>query len=124
MTDNLENAADRADRTDLAEDRTLLAHERSFASWIRTGLACIGIGLGFNALFSTLAPVWIPKTIASLFLVLAGYIVLSAAARAGSIRRRLNSHTIRTLRTMRIWVLAAVLTVATAALLAALWVLA
>ena len=27
-----------AERTDLSEDRTVLAHERSFASWLRTGL--------------------------------------------------------------------------------------
>ncbi|RYF18599.1 MAG: DUF202 domain-containing protein, partial [Oxalobacteraceae bacterium] len=38
------------DRTDFAEDRTVLAHERSFASWMRTGMASVGIGLGFNAL--------------------------------------------------------------------------
>ena len=38
-------------RTDLAEDRTLLANERTFAGWTRTSLACIGVGLGFQAIF-------------------------------------------------------------------------
>ena len=114
---------DQPGRTDLAEDRTLLAHERSFASWIRTGLTSIGIGLGFNALFSAMEPLWIPKAIASLFLAIAAYIFLSAARRAGSIRGRLTSHTISTLRTMRIWFLAVALTLATGALLAAVWIL-
>ncbi|MBB3991179.1 DUF202 domain-containing protein [Croceicoccus naphthovorans] len=48
--DNLPD--DHAERkTDLAEDRTLLANERTFAGWVRTGLASVGIGLGFHALF-------------------------------------------------------------------------
>jgi uncharacterized membrane protein YidH (DUF202 family) len=39
------------DRTDYAEDRTILASERTFASWLRTGYGGISIGLAFNALF-------------------------------------------------------------------------
>src|SRR5687767_1548938 len=31
-------------RTDLAEDRTILANERTFAGWMRTALACVAIG--------------------------------------------------------------------------------
>ncbi len=114
---------DHSDRTDLAEDRTLLAHERSFAGWIRTGLTCIGIGLGFNALFSSMEPLWIPKAIASAFLLIAAYIFVSSARRASSIRERLNSHSISTLKTMQIWTLAILLIAATVALLAAIWML-
>ena len=46
------------DRTDLAEDRTILANERTFAGWMRTGLATIGIALGFQALFGRVDPTW------------------------------------------------------------------
>ena len=58
------------ERTDLAEDRTVLAHERSFAGWVRTGMAAVGIGLGFNALFQALEPTWVPKAIATAFLAM------------------------------------------------------
>jgi putative membrane protein len=51
-------------RTDLSEDRTMLANERTFASWMRTGFAGIGIGLAFNALFTRMEPEWVPKAIA------------------------------------------------------------
>lgn len=47
-------------RTDLAEDRTVLANERTFASWFRTGFAAVGIGLGFQALFLRMEPAWVP----------------------------------------------------------------
>ena len=56
-------------RTDLAEDRTVLANERTFAGWMRTGLAAVGIGLGFNALFGKMAPEWLPKLIATGFII-------------------------------------------------------
>ena len=36
-------------RTDLAEDRNIMALERTFAGWMRTAFAAIGIGLGFKA---------------------------------------------------------------------------
>ena len=32
-------------RTDLAEDRNIMAMERTFAGWMRTAFAAIGIGL-------------------------------------------------------------------------------
>ncbi|HEY9553776.1 DUF202 domain-containing protein [Allosphingosinicella sp.] len=41
----------------MAEDRTVLANERTFAGWVRTGLATIAIGLGFSALFRQMEPV-------------------------------------------------------------------
>lgn len=47
-------------RTSLAEDRTILAHEHSYAGWLQTGMAAVGIGPGFNALSDELAPTWVP----------------------------------------------------------------
>ena len=63
-------------RTNLAEDRTILANERTFAGWMRTSLAAIAIGVGFNALFARLEP---PSTSASISSVMAP---VSAAAPA------------------------------------------
>ncbi len=120
------SAEDRTDlaesRTELAEDRTVLAHERSFAGWVRTGMAAVGIGLGFNALFRTMEPSWMPKVIATSFLLVAIYIFVSAERRARSIIGRLESHNVTVLKPMRIRLLAWALVGATAALAAALWI--
>ncbi|PXA94710.1 DUF202 domain-containing protein [Nostoc sp. 3335mG] len=111
-------------RTDLAEDRTLLAHERSFAGWVRTGMAAVGIGLGFNALFQTLEPTWVPKAIATIFLFIAVFIFVSAERRATRAIARLEAHRIAVLAPVRLRLLTWVLAFATAALGAAIWVLA
>lgn len=66
--DSDENAAQ---RTDWAEDRTLLAAERTFAAWLRTGLASVGIAIALQAVYSRIEPTWIAKSVASGFLLLA-----------------------------------------------------
>ncbi|QXF12258.1 DUF202 domain-containing protein [Sphingopyxis terrae] len=108
-------------RTELAEDRTVLAHERSFAGWVRTGMAAVGLGLGFNALFRTMEPSWMPKAIATSFLLTAIYIFVSAERRARTIIAKLEPHNVTVLRPMRIRLLAWALAAASAALVAALW---
>lgn len=110
-------------RTDLAEDRTVLAHERSFASWMRTGMASVGIALGFNALFRSLEPTWVAKAIATVFLLLAVFIFISAERRACSIISKLDAHKVVTLRRVRIRLIAWAFAVATLGLIAAMWLL-
>lgn len=109
------------DRTDLAEDRTVLAHERSFAGWVRTGMASVGIGLGFQALFNALHPPWVPKALASLFLLIAIFIFISAEQRASRGMSRLETHKVAALKPVRLRLLAWTLAAATAALGASLW---
>ena len=75
-------------RTDMAEDRTILANERTFAGWMRTGLAAVGIGLGFNALFQRIEPAWVPKAIATIILAIGIFIFVSAERRDSRRRRR------------------------------------
>lgn len=111
-------------RTSLAEDRTILAHERSFASWMRTGMAAVGIGLGFNALFETLQPGWVPKAIASAFLLIAIFIFISAERRAYGIISRLEAHRIRALKPIKMRLLTGALVAATLTLGGAIWVIA
>lgn len=111
-------------RTSFAEDRTILAHERSFAGWVRTGMAAVGIGLGFNALFDALEPAWVPKAIASAFLLIAVFIFVSAERRARGIISRLEAHQIRALKPVRMRLLTGSLVVATLALGGAIWALA
>src|SRR5688500_4008837 len=81
-------------RTELAEDRTVLANERTFAGWMRTSLACIAIGVGFHALFGKVEPSWLPRLIASAFLVLAVLVIVLAERRATAVNKRLNSHVV------------------------------
>jgi len=109
------------DRTDFAEDRTLLAHERSFAGWVRTGMASVGIALGFTALFQALEPVWVPKAIASVFLFIAIFVFASAERRACGVLQRLEPHTVTALKPVRIRLLTGGLIVATLALVGAIW---
>jgi putative membrane protein len=109
------------DRTDLAEDRTILANERTFAGWMRTGFASVGVGLGFQALFAQMQPAWIPKLIATAFLVVAMAIFIAAERRACWIIGRLSTHKVETVRTRNLRILTFAVLTAIAALIAALW---
>ena len=111
------------DRTDLAEDRTLLAHERSYAGWVRTGLASLGIGLGLNVLFRSLEPTWVAKAIATGFFMIGVFIFISAQRRARRALSRLEPHWISELSAIRIRPLTAILVGATGLLTAAIWLL-
>ncbi|MEO1921468.1 MAG: hypothetical protein COW16_08655 [Sphingomonadales bacterium CG12_big_fil_rev_8_21_14_0_65_65_10] len=79
-------------RTDLAEDRNIMAMERTFAGWMRTAFAAIGIGLGFRALFGAWDPSWVPKLIASAFILGGAWLAISAQRRACHTLARLDTH--------------------------------
>lgn len=59
------------DRHDSAIDRTLMAEERTFSAWIRTGLTSIASGLGIVKLLPIDAQSWVVKLLGTL-LVLVG----------------------------------------------------
>ena len=111
-------------RTDFAEDRTLLANERTYAGWLRTGLAAVGIGLGFHVLFRTIEPPWIPKAIATAVLLIGILIFVLADRRACAVNRRLHAHVVQTFRPMNLTLITVVMVAATLALIAAIWMLA
>jgi putative membrane protein len=70
---------DKIDRnTRLAADRTLLADERTYAAWVRTGIAALASGLGVHPLLSGLARMWLVKGAGSV-LVLFGIFCFVAA---------------------------------------------
>jgi putative membrane protein len=110
-------------RTDYAEDRTVLANERTFASWVRTGFAGIGIGLAFNVLFTRISPAWVPKLIATLFLLIAMLIFIAAERRACMVLRRLHAHQITPFKITNMRVITIVSVGATLTLLAVIWLL-
>lgn len=108
-------------RTDLAEDRTILANERTFAGWMRTALACVAIGVGFHALFPRMQPGWLPKAIATGFFLLGIFTIISAERRAAAVIERLSPHVIVTARTVNLRILTAAISLGSAALIAAIW---
>lgn len=110
-------------KTDLAEDRTILANERTFASWLRTGLGAIGIGLAFNALFNRMEPPWVPRLIATSFLIMAIFIFIAAERRMCTVMHRLHSHQISSIGSGRARLISYLATAATIALLAVMWLL-
>ena len=108
-------------RTEFAEDRTLLANERTFASWLRTGYAAIGVGLGFQALFYRVQPEWLPRAIATLFFASAILIFLSAERRACAVLARLDTHEVKTAGHRQMRILAYLSAAACAALTIVIW---
>ena len=110
-------------RTDLAEDRTILANERTFASWLRTSLGCIAIGVGFHALFSKVEPSWLPRLIATGFLLLAAVIVWLATRRAATVISRLSTHVVDRAQRVNLELLAAAVSLGAITLAGAIWFL-
>jgi putative membrane protein len=108
-------------RTDLAEDRTILANERTYAGWMRTAFAAIGVGLGFRALFAEMQPPWLPRTIASLFLLIGIALFVAAERRAAWVVEHLHVHAVETVRVRNMRVVTAVMVLATLVLIVALW---
>lgn len=127
QTQDKEEKADRTDlaeeRTAWAEDRTLMANERTFAGWMRTGMAAVGIGLGFNALFGRLEPDWVPRAIATLFILMGVFIFWAAQRHGCAVHARLSAHQAEPLKGMKLRLVAAMLSLGALALVAALWLL-
>lgn len=108
-------------RTDLAEDRTVLANERTFAGWMRTSLASVAIGVGFHALFPAMSPSWVPRAIATAFLLLAVAIIIMAERRAAAVMDRLSAHIVVTVKPMNLRTLAGAIAAGAIALICAIW---
>ena len=110
-------------RTDLAEDRTVLANERTFAGWMRTGLAAVGIGLGFNALFGKMEPAWLPRAIATCF-ILSGMVVFYLAERSSCrVLKRLDAHSVQPLKRINLRLVASLMGFGSLVLLFGIWFL-
>lgn len=110
-----------ATRTELAEDRTLLANERTFAGWLRTAFAAIGIGLGFNVLFREMEPFWLPRAIATVFILIGVFVSVAAERRACAVRERLSSHVVESARPVNLRIITFATALAAAALIFAIW---
>src|SRR5215212_9928968 len=54
--------------TRLAADRNILAAERTYAAWVRTGLFALASGIGAHALLHGLVPGWLALADASMLI--------------------------------------------------------
>ncbi len=111
------------DRTDWAEDRTLLAAERTFAGWIRTGLTCVVVAIALQAVFGPAEPTWLPKAVASLFLLASLGVFVAGWFEARANNRSLAARACRAQPMRRITALCLMLSVATILLGVVLWLL-
>ncbi|MFN7023764.1 MAG: DUF202 domain-containing protein [Pseudorhizobium sp.] len=109
------------DRTKWAEDRTILALERTFGGWFRTGMACLGVALGFQALFRASDPTWPVKIGASIFVLTAIVIFWTALVSARYVFKRLNSHSVSAPKVRRLLMITVAATVGSTSVLIALW---
>lgn len=109
------------DRTDWAEDRTIMANERTFAGWMRTGLANVGIGLGFNALFGKLEPAWVPKGIATIFILIGIFIFWAAQRNGCEVQSRMEAHKAAPVKTSNLKLIAGAMALASALLAIGMW---
>ncbi|MCP2017878.1 MAG: DUF202 domain-containing protein [Erythrobacter sp.] len=110
-------------RTDLAEDRNIMALERTFAGWMRTAFAAIGIGLGFKAVFGAFDPPWLAKAIATVFILAGGWLAITAQRRACHTMEKLSAHKFEAVSTPNFRVLAYAIAAGALILTAGLWIL-
>lgn len=118
MTSNNEQARK---RTDWAEDRTIMANERTFSSWMGTGLGAIGVAIGLKAVFGAFEPTWAAKLVASIFLAVAIAIFWSARHQACKTFARLRESDIEATPTRNYTLLAGIMTFAAIATGIILW---
>ncbi|WP_254774021.1 YidH family protein [Sedimentitalea nanhaiensis] len=110
-------------RTDWAEDRTVLANERTFAGWMRTGMASVALAVGLKAVFGPFQPTWIAKSISLIFILTAILIFQSARRRACKTVARLNDHRAEPVPQHMITLLSFIFSVAAGATGIVLWLL-
>ena len=111
------------ERTGLAEDRNIMAMERTFAGWIRTAFAAIGIGLAFRAVFGAFDPPWLARAIATMFIAAGAALAYVAQRRACDTMGRLSAHQMHRASSPNFRVLGFAVIVGSFALIAGLWIL-
>ena len=110
-------------RTKWSEDRTLLSAERTFSSWMSSGMGAIGIAIGLKAVFGAFEPTWVAKLVATAFLAIAILIFWAARDQACKSHSRLNQNDLEIQPPHRFTILASLLTVSTLGVCVVLWLL-
>lgn len=110
-------------RTAWAEDRTVLANERTFAGWMRTGMACVALALGLKAVFRDTDYPLVAKAAAEVFILAAILIFWAAVRNCQKANERMRDHDVEAASNRRMFILACILTFGAIATGAILWLL-
>lgn len=110
-------------RTAWSEDRTILSNERTFAGWMRTGMASIALALGLKAVFKDTDYPLVAKSVAELFVVVAILIFWAAVSQSRKTQKRMNEHDVQAQSYQRMTILAGTLTLGAVATGVILWLL-
>jgi len=78
----LSDSADRS--TELAADRNVFAAERTYAAWVRTGLAAMASSVGAKTLLPDIAPGWEVMALGSVLALFSAFCFFAAVWRQNS----------------------------------------
>ncbi len=87
-----DNSEDKSISTKLAEDRTILANERTFASRMGLALGNLGLAVGLQAVFGAADPTWLAKLAASVFIGIAILIAFGGYTKSKKMLERLSTY--------------------------------
>ena len=82
-------------QTELAVGRTILAVERTYDAWIRTGLTALASGVGARALLAGIVPVWLTRSTSAMLVLFAAFCFIAGAWREIATDTRLRRARIR-----------------------------
>jgi len=77
------------DNNSLAMDRTVLANERTYQSWLRTGLAALVSGLGVAKFLKDIMPLWVLLIVVSILVLFSAVAFLLSAWRYSHLHLRI-----------------------------------
>ncbi|WP_230532742.1 YidH family protein [Microvirga roseola] len=112
-----------ASRIDLANDRTMLAAERTLSAWWRTAMAALAGAVGFVRLFGDVQPQWLIRGGATLLIGLAVLIVGIAFRRYRKTSKKINNLEVRSLSLPALAAGTGLLVIAAAVAAAVTWLL-
>jgi putative membrane protein len=107
----------------LALDRTVLANERTYAAWLRTGLTALATGLGTARFMPAAIPLWSVRMIAALLLLFGAASFVLAAWRYETLHVGIRHLDVNTIPPPVVTALSVILVCCTLLALAALWTL-
>jgi inner membrane protein YidH len=111
------------DALTFALDRTVLANERTYASWIRTGLTALAAGVAIEKFMVDVMPGWIIRTIALTLIVFSAAAFLVAAWRYTHLGIRIADIDVRAIPSSLTTAASLLLVLCSALALVGLWLL-
>jgi len=88
-SDTVKSKVPDPDGNTLALDRTVLANERTYQAWLRTGFAALATGLGVAKFLHESMPLWMLLTISSILILFSAAAFLAAAWRYSHLHVRM-----------------------------------